>query len=221
MPSARSSLHPTTRHTPVVLAASCARTIPARELRSAIAMASMPRVAACANSSSHEDAPRRKLKWEVGPWAAVIQFVATPMRQGSVPPRWPTEASSSVNRSGDGDRMRHFALALDAVENAEHRAAAAPSSTPWQSPAISCSASRARPVRVGVSRPLPARRAARSHAAAMAFDLFDLRAPSVDGGLRPHDIDRSPCMGLAIMFAICSKRGGRRVKLGSVAPGED
>jgi hypothetical protein len=132
------------------------------------------------------------------------------MRQGSVPPRWPTEASSSVNRSGDGDRMRHFALALDAVENAEHRAAAAPSSTPWQSPAISCSASRARPVRVGVSRPLPARRAARSHAAAMAFDLFDLRAPSVDGGLRPHDIDRSPCMGLAIMFAICSKRGGAK-----------
>jgi hypothetical protein len=46
-------------------AASWARTMPATLFRSTIARASTPSFAACANSSSQELAPRRKLKCEV------------------------------------------------------------------------------------------------------------------------------------------------------------
>ena len=65
MPSARSRRQPTIRRTPVALAASWARTMPARLLRSTIASASMPSSAACANNSSQELAPRRNEKCEV------------------------------------------------------------------------------------------------------------------------------------------------------------
>src|ERR1700731_3080218 len=65
MPSARSRRQPTIRRTPVVLAASWARTMPARLLRSTMASASMPSMAAWANNSSQELAPRKKLKCEV------------------------------------------------------------------------------------------------------------------------------------------------------------
>lgn len=57
MPSARSSRQPTISLTPVVFAASRARTMPASELRSATPRASMPQAAAWANSSSQEEAP--------------------------------------------------------------------------------------------------------------------------------------------------------------------
>jgi hypothetical protein len=65
MPQARSKRQPTTSRTPVALAASQARTMPASELRSVTASASMPIIAAVANSSSAEEAPRRKEKGEV------------------------------------------------------------------------------------------------------------------------------------------------------------
>jgi hypothetical protein len=42
-----------------VFAASCARTTPARLLRSTIARPFSPSTAACSNNSSHDDAPRR------------------------------------------------------------------------------------------------------------------------------------------------------------------
>ena len=49
----------------MTLAASWARTMPARLLRSAMASASIPSMAACANSSSQDDAPRRNEKCDV------------------------------------------------------------------------------------------------------------------------------------------------------------
>ncbi len=48
--------------TPVVFSASQARTTPATELRSTMPSAGSPSKAAAANSSSGDDAPRRKLK---------------------------------------------------------------------------------------------------------------------------------------------------------------
>ncbi len=61
MPSRSSSRAPATSRTPVVLAASHARTIPATELWSTTPNASIPYAAACANISSGWLAPRRKL----------------------------------------------------------------------------------------------------------------------------------------------------------------
>ena len=62
LPSFSSSRQPTISRTPVTFAASCARTMPARLLRSVSARASIPSRAAWANSSSHELAPRRNEK---------------------------------------------------------------------------------------------------------------------------------------------------------------
>ena len=56
---------PTIMRTPVVFAASQQRTMPASEPRSTIPSAGMPSSAAAANSSSGDDAPRRKEKWVV------------------------------------------------------------------------------------------------------------------------------------------------------------
>ena len=91
MPSARSSRQPTIRRTPVTLAASCARTMPARLLRSTMASASMPRMAACANSSSQDDAPRRNEKCDVT-WSSAYR------RHPKIPCRnhlWDPVAASS------------------------------------------------------------------------------------------------------------------------------
>lgn len=56
---------PTISRTPVTFDASHARTIPATELRSTMAIASRPQTLACPNSSSQELAPRRKEKCDV------------------------------------------------------------------------------------------------------------------------------------------------------------
>ena len=69
MPSARSSRQPTTRRTPVVFAASWARTMPASELRSTIAERLDAQRGRRANSSSQEDAPRRKREMRGAPAA--------------------------------------------------------------------------------------------------------------------------------------------------------
>ena len=53
---------PMLRRTPVTLAASCARTMPANELRSTTPSALTPSTAAAENNSSAEDTPRRNEK---------------------------------------------------------------------------------------------------------------------------------------------------------------
>jgi hypothetical protein len=67
--SVSSSRQPTMRRTPVTLAASWARTMPATVLWSQTATASIPHSAAWLNSSSQEEAPRRNEKCDIA-WSS-------------------------------------------------------------------------------------------------------------------------------------------------------
>jgi hypothetical protein len=62
MPSSRSRRQAGIRRIPEFLAVACARTIPAKELRSVIAISLYPSLAASCTSSCGCDAPRRKEK---------------------------------------------------------------------------------------------------------------------------------------------------------------
>lgn len=65
VPQASPSRQPTTRRRPQALAATCARTMPARLSRSVSARPASPSACACQTSPSGGEAPRRKLKCEI------------------------------------------------------------------------------------------------------------------------------------------------------------